>query len=110
MTFSVKTSSPVEAISSPQQHSTMNTTLTSPAEAQVTFEQFDDTISRMVPIDRLTVLKEDVRREYVSAKPYPHAVLDGFFDEDVLDRLISEFPQRYNGQWLHWDSKNENKQ
>ncbi len=31
--------------------------------------------------------------EYVSAKPFPHIVLDNFFNEDILEDVLNEFPK-----------------
>lgn len=31
--------------------------------------------------------------EYVSAKPFPHIVLDNFFNEDILKDVLNEFPK-----------------
>src|SRR5436853_168670 len=70
---------------------------------------FDDVTSRMVPVARLTAMQDKIRRDYLAAKPYPHAIMDGFFDEEILDRISSEFPSRTQREWLHWDNKNENK-
>ena len=30
--------------------------------------------------------------QYISAKPFPHIVLDGFFDENLLQDILDEFP------------------
>jgi hypothetical protein len=86
----------------------MSTTLAA-LRPSPTIEDFDDVIARMVPIERLTAAQDKIRRDYLTAKPYPHVVIDGFFDEEILDRIATEFPDRSRRDWLHWDSKNENK-
>lgn len=30
--------------------------------------------------------------EYVNAEPYPNIVIDGLFDEDILNKIVDEFP------------------
>lgn len=38
--------------------------------------------------------------QYQAAKPYPHVVLDGMFDDQMLDRLVSETPALNNEKWV----------
>lgn len=40
----------------------------------------------------LADLARDLGAAYTSAVPFPHAVLDGFFPDDVAGRLLAEFP------------------
>ncbi len=87
----------------------MDTALIAP-QPQSSVDDFDDIVARMVPIARLTAKRDEIRAQYLEAKPYPHAVLDGFFDEQILDRIASEFPDRAQRDWLTWDTRNEFKQ
>ena len=87
----------------------MNTALLAPQPHSM-IESFDDVVARMVPIARLTAGQDEIRARYWAAKPYPHAVLDGLFDEQILDRIASEFPDHNQRDWLQWDNPNENKQ
>jgi Rps23 Pro-64 3,4-dihydroxylase Tpa1-like proline 4-hydroxylase len=36
---------------------------------------------------------------FTSAEPFPHAVIDGLFEEDVLDAVIQEFPAADDPHW-----------
>jgi hypothetical protein len=47
---------------------------------------------------------------YRAAQPFPHIVLDGLWDEEVLDRIEAEFPSSDRSDWLTWDTENELKQ
>jgi len=49
------------------------------------------------------------RDAYASARPFPHIVFDGFFEPDVLDEVIAEFPSPDAVQWWKFDSPNERK-
>src|SRR5262245_3964340 len=40
----------------------------------------------------LVALGKELGASYASASPYPHAVIDGLFPDDVLDAVIAEFP------------------
>ena len=73
-------------------------------------EGFDGAVARMVPIERLMAEKDELRARYLAAKPYPHLVLDNFFDPAVLDRVAAEFPGRGGRDWLSYDTANEIKQ
>ena len=61
-------------------------------------------LDRFLPYDKLndSQLREDLRQSYAGAKPYPHVVIDGFFDTEMLNRVTDEFPdpnalsQRYD--------------
>ena len=35
-----------------------------------------------------------LRAQYAAAEPFPHIVLDGLFDDDALDAVLREFPDR----------------
>ncbi|CAA9234218.1 MAG: hypothetical protein AVDCRST_MAG08-1284 [uncultured Acetobacteraceae bacterium] len=71
---------------------------------------FDEAVARMAPIARLMAEKDELRARYLAAKPYPHLVLDNFFDPEVLDRVATEFPGRGGRDWLSYDTANEIKQ
>ena len=73
-------------------------------------EGFDAAVARMAPIERLMAEKDRLRARYLAAEPYPHLVLDNFFDPVVLDRVAAEFPGRGGRDWLSYDTANEIKQ
>ena len=37
-----------------------------------------------------------LRDKYLFAKPFPHIVLDNFFNENILNSVLNEFPNRQN--------------
>jgi Rps23 Pro-64 3,4-dihydroxylase Tpa1-like proline 4-hydroxylase len=47
--------------------------------------------------------------QYGAADPFPHIVLDGLFDDEVLDEVLREFPDRDAMRWREFDSKTEKK-
>jgi hypothetical protein len=51
-------------------------------------------LDRLIPYAKLAdaAWKTGVADRYRSAQPYPHVMIDNFFDEAVLDRAIEEFP------------------
>jgi len=46
---------------------------------------------------------------YRSARPFPHAVLDGLFPDAVLDEVLAEFPKPGEIAWVAFDSPTEKK-
>jgi Rps23 Pro-64 3,4-dihydroxylase Tpa1-like proline 4-hydroxylase len=47
-------------------------------------------------------IAETKAEEYAAAHPYPHIVIDDFFDPKVLDRVLDEFPNKNDKNWeLH---------
>ncbi len=58
-------------------------------------------------LDRLRNESELLRQSYAAAKPYPHLVIDNLFEPELLDRLVAEFPQAQNRDWLVWDTDHE---
>jgi hypothetical protein len=71
---------------------------------------FDQAVARLLPLDRMQRERDSLRAAYAAAKPYPHIVVDGFFDEAVLDRIVTEFPKHDGRDWISWDTRNELKQ
>lgn len=58
---------------------------------------------------RLHYDARELRDRYVSAEPFPHIVLDGLFDDDALDAVLREFPDREAMRWREFDSPTEKK-
>lgn len=50
-----------------------------------------------------------LRDSYAAADPFPHIVLDGLFDDAVLDAVLREFPDREGMKWREFDSTTEKK-
>ena len=51
------------------------------------------TIDRFLPLSRMKELTAPAHSTYISAAPFPHIVLDDFFDPDLIDLVLSEFPK-----------------
>ena len=48
---------------------------------------------------------ESLHQRYVSAKPFPHLVLDGLFTDKVLEDVLTEIPSLLDDRWVHHDEK-----
>lgn len=50
---------------------------------------------------------EYLKSSYNKAKPYPHLVIDDLFEPALLNKILEEFPQAKNRDWLVWDTDHE---
>jgi hypothetical protein len=46
---------------------------------------------------------------YRAARPFPHIVIDAFLDEDVVRRVVAEFPGPTDTEWIQYKHYNEHK-
>ncbi len=68
---------------------------------------FHAEVARMVPFASLVAQRHAIAEQYRKAAPYPHVVLDGLFDPDVLERVAAEFPAETPRDWVAYDTANE---
>jgi Rps23 Pro-64 3,4-dihydroxylase Tpa1-like proline 4-hydroxylase len=50
-----------------------------------------------------------LKNDYINAKPFPHIVLDNFFNEESLSLLIENFPKNTGEYNAQFNNKNEKK-
>jgi Rps23 Pro-64 3,4-dihydroxylase Tpa1-like proline 4-hydroxylase len=50
-----------------------------------------------------------LQRQYTSAEPFPHIVVDGLFDDAALDAVLRDFPDPTSMRWVEFDSPQEKK-
>ena len=55
----------------------------------------------------MNALTETAHSEYVNAKPFPHVVFDDFFDPELLDLVLAEFPKPGAIRWQRFDNQHE---
>jgi hypothetical protein len=46
----------------------------------------------ILPVEQMKMLLPEAHKSYAEAIPFPHIVIDNFFDEEVLDKVLQEFP------------------
>jgi Rps23 Pro-64 3,4-dihydroxylase Tpa1-like proline 4-hydroxylase len=64
-------------------------------------------LREILPYARMKEIAEIKANEYASAKPYPHIVIDNFFESSVLDRILDEFPTLNDKNWERHDIPEE---
>jgi 2OG-Fe(II) oxygenase superfamily len=67
----------------------------------------DLTIDRFLPLSRMKELSASGYSTYISAAPFPHLVVDNFFDPDLIDLVLSEFPKPGAIRWQQFDNDRE---
>lgn len=70
-------------------------------------EDINDAVARMVPFARLRAETDALYTRFKAGRPYPNLALDGYFPEDVLDRVAAEFPKETPRDWIGYDTKDE---
>jgi Rps23 Pro-64 3,4-dihydroxylase Tpa1-like proline 4-hydroxylase len=65
------------------------------------------TLDTFLPLARMSELAGPAREAYLSARPFPHIVLDDFFDPTLLDEVLGEFPQPGAIRWQRFDNDRE---
>jgi Rps23 Pro-64 3,4-dihydroxylase Tpa1-like proline 4-hydroxylase len=63
----------------------------------------------VLPYARLDEIAKSKAAEYASAQPYPHLVIDGLFDDWVLETIFTEFPSPRDKNWSLHDIPQERK-
>lgn len=64
-------------------------------------------IESFLPLARMQELEQSAPAQYAAAKPYPHIFFDDFFDPDLVDAVLAEFPQPDAIRWQRFDNEKE---
>jgi hypothetical protein len=65
------------------------------------------TIGHFLPLARMHELAQSARSSYLAATPFPHLVIDDFFDPAVVDDVLGEFPAPGQIDWQKFDNGEE---
>ena len=60
-------------------------------------------------LDQLDIIALDNKEKYSTASPFPHIVLDNFFDEEILNEILKEFPKNLDQIGNEFNNKVEKK-
>jgi Rps23 Pro-64 3,4-dihydroxylase Tpa1-like proline 4-hydroxylase len=64
-------------------------------------------LRELLPYKRMREIIQSKSKEYASAQPYPHIVIDGLFDDWILDTILAEFPKPTDKAWDRHDIPEE---
>jgi len=65
------------------------------------------TLETFLPLSRMRELAGTAHAAYIEAKPFPHAVFDDFFDPELLELVLAEFPKPGQIKWQSFDNNEE---
>jgi hypothetical protein len=65
------------------------------------------TIETFLPLAKMRAIAPAASVAYATAKPYPHVVFDDFFDPEVVDTVLAEFPKPDQIRWQKFDNDRE---
>jgi hypothetical protein len=65
------------------------------------------TLDAFLPLARMRELAAPAHAAYLSARPFPHVVLDDLFDPTLLEEVLAEFPQPGAIRWQRFDNERE---
>ena len=74
---------------------------------QIMLQLQNATLDSFLPLEKMRTIAPDAHRSYATAKPYPHVVFDNFFDPELLDAVLSEFPKPGQIRWQKFDNEKE---
>ncbi len=57
--------------------------------------------------ERLSTLADRFRGQYATASPFPHVVIDDFLPAEVLEAVLTEFPEPRDVDWQQFDNQQE---
>jgi len=57
--------------------------------------------------DRMRDVASPLRDKYSTASPFPHAVIDGLFDDQLLCAIAGEFPGPHDVEWITYKNSKE---
>jgi len=56
----------------------------------------------LLPLEKMRLLLPEAKKNYVQAEPFPHIYFDDFFDNNVVERVLEEFPGENDIDWIKY--------
>ena len=60
---------------------------------------FDDPV---LPLQKMKRILPEAKKTFAEAKPFPHIHFDDFFEDDVAERVLKEFPEENDINWISY--------
>ena len=60
-------------------------------------------------MDYLSEIAERHHQQYITADPFPHAVIDNFLPEEVAEEVLANFPDKSSEEWIQFQNAREKK-
>ena len=56
----------------------------------------------LLPLEKMRLLLPEAKKNYAQAEPFPHIYFDDFFDNNVVERVLEEFPGENDIDWIKY--------
>lgn len=70
-------------------------------------EMHDVFSNEFLPVEKMQRLLLEGRSDYLTAKPFPHVVIDGLFNDDILSKILVEFQNQSDKNWIKFQNNRE---
>ena len=60
---------------------------------------FDESL---LPLGKMRSILPEAKKAYAEAEPFPHIYFDDFFDDNVVEKVLKEFPGENDIDWLKY--------
>ena len=60
---------------------------------------FDESV---LPLEKMKRILLEAKKTYAEAEPFPHIYFNNFFEDDVAERVLEEFPGENNIDWISY--------
>ena len=64
-------------------------------------------IQTFLPLSRMAEIAAPTKLAYATARPFPHFVIDNFFDPLLIDQVLAEFPNPGQINWQRFNNEQE---
>jgi hypothetical protein len=64
-------------------------------------------IEAFLPLSRMKEIANSAHLSYINARPYPHVIFDDFFDPELVELVLAEFPKPHAIKWQNFDNAEE---
>jgi hypothetical protein len=56
----------------------------------------------LLPLEKMSSILPEAKKQYSQAKPFPHIYFDDFFDNNVAETVLKEFPGENDIDWVKY--------
>jgi Rps23 Pro-64 3,4-dihydroxylase Tpa1-like proline 4-hydroxylase len=63
----------------------------------------------LLPLEKMKSLLPKAKKDYLQADPFPHICFDNFLNENITERILEEFPDENDIDWIKYFDGNQKK-
>jgi hypothetical protein len=73
--------------------------MTAQASLSLTVNSQHQGIKSLLPLQKMAQNVDAWARQYKNNKPFPHIGIDNFFNDDVIRKLVADYPGEFDASW-----------